>query len=57
MLLWIGWYSPLHAVARIDVVWAVRGKEWEKTLSPFVLLLPEVEDRQIVVLHTFLHGR
>ena len=53
--LWLGSYSPLRAVARINVAWIVRGEEWEITLSPFVLLLLEVKGRQIVVLNKRLH--
>lgn len=55
MVLWVGWYSLLQAVARIDVAWAVRGEELEIMLSPFVLLLQEVEGRQIVALNRRLY--
>ena len=53
--LWLGSYSLLWAVVRINVSWIVRGEEWEITLSPFVLLLLEVKGRQIVVLNKRLH--
>jgi hypothetical protein len=39
----------------MNVAWIVRGEEWEITLSPFVLLLQEVEGRQIVALNRRLY--